>query len=86
MSLNDSLRIILAALMDILNKTSINIFFIAGKKWKWDKTLLWKGKVFGKVGASLLGNLLAGKGARETSWGWGKIRAGEGTVRAGEGF
>ena len=86
MSLNDSLRIILAAPMDILNKISINIFFIAGKKWKWGKTLQWNRKVFGKVGASLLGYLLADKGARATSWGWGKIRAGERTVRVGEGF
>ena len=38
------------------------------------------------LGASLLGNLLAGKGAIATSQGRGTIRAGEGTVRAGQDF
>ena len=38
------------------------------------------------LGASLLGNLLTGKIARLTSQGWGTIRAGEGTFRAGQDF
>ena len=37
------------------------------------------------LGASLLGNLLTGKGAIATSQVRGTIRAGEGTCRAGEG-
>ena len=46
--------------------------------------------LLGTLGASLLGNLFAGKGAIVTSqkreanmFGRGTIRAGEGTVRAG---
>ena len=41
--------------------------------------------VLGTLGASLLGNLLTGKGVIATSQGRGTIRAGEGTFRAGEG-
>ena len=37
------------------------------------------------LGASLLGNLLTGKGAIATSQGRGTIRVGEGTFKAGEG-
>ena len=37
----------------------------------------------GTLGASLLGNVLAGKGAIATSHGRGMNRAGEGIVRAG---
>ena len=47
----------------------------------------------GTLGASLLGNLLTGKGARATSQGRkakisgrGTITAGEGTIRAGQDF
>ena len=39
----------------------------------------------GTLGASLLGNVLAGKGAIATSHGRGMNRAGEGIVRAGYG-
>ena len=39
----------------------------------------------GTLGASLLGNLLTGKGAIATSQGIGTIRAGECTFRVGEG-
>ena len=49
--------------------------------------------LWGTSGASLLGNLLTGKGARAMSQGceanmpgWGTIRAGEGTIRAGQDF
>ena len=49
--------------------------------------------LLGTLGASLLGNLLTGKGAIVTSqkreanmFGRGTIRAGEGTVRAGQDF
>ena len=38
--------------------------------------------LLGTLGASLLGNLLAGKGSIVVSQGWGTIRAGEGTIRA----
>ena len=38
------------------------------------------------LGASLLENLLTGKGVIATSQGQGTIRAGEGTVRAGQDF
>ena len=38
------------------------------------------------LGASLLGNLLTGKGAIATSQGQRTIRAGEGTIRAGQDF
>ena len=38
------------------------------------------------LGASLLGNLLAGKGLIATSQGQETIRAGEGTLRAAEGI
>ena len=38
------------------------------------------------LGASLLGNLLTGKGVKQSKIpGQGVIRAGEGTIRAGEG-
>ena len=39
----------------------------------------------GTLGASLLGNILAGKGATATNHGRGMNRAGEGIVRAGYG-
>ena len=39
--------------------------------------------LLGTLGASLLGNILAGKGAIATSHGRGINRAGEGIVRAG---
>ena len=39
----------------------------------------------GTLGASLLENLLTGKGAIATSQGQGTIRAGEGTFKADEG-
>ena len=39
----------------------------------------------GTLGVSLLGNVLAGKGAIATSHGRGMNRAGEGIVRAGYG-
>ena len=42
--------------------------------------------LLGTLGASLLGNLLTGKGARATSQGGGAIRAGQGIVRAGQDF
>ena len=41
-------------------------------------------KLLGTLGDSLIGNLLAGKGAIATSQGRGAITAGEGTFRAGE--
>ena len=41
--------------------------------------------LLGTLGASLLGNILAGKGAIATSHGRGMNRAGEGIVRAGYG-
>ena len=41
--------------------------------------------LLGTLGASLLGNILAGKGAIATSHGRGINRAGEGIVRAGYG-
>ena len=41
--------------------------------------------LLGTLGAGLLGNILAGKGAIETSHGRGTNRAGEGIVRAGYG-
>ena len=36
--------------------------------------------LLGRLGASLLGNILAGKGAIATSQGWGINRAGEGAI------
>ena len=42
--------------------------------------------VLGALGASLLGNLLAAKGAMATREGRGTIRAGEGTSRADQDF
>ena len=42
--------------------------------------------LLGTLGASLLGNLLTGKGAIATSHRRGTIRVGEGTVKAGENF
>ena len=51
------------------------------------------GMLLGTLGASLLGNLLTGKGVIATSQGReanmtgrGTIRAGEGTIRAGQDF
>ena len=41
--------------------------------------------MLGTLGASLLGNILAGKGAIATSHGQGMNRASEGIVRAGYG-
>ena len=41
--------------------------------------------LLGTLGASVLGNLLIGKGAIATNLGWSTIRAAEGTFRAGEG-
>ena len=41
--------------------------------------------LLGTLGASLLGNLLTGKGAKSTSQGRSTIRTGEGIFRAGEG-
>ena len=41
--------------------------------------------LLGTLGASLLGNLLTGKGAIATNQGSGTIRAGECTFRVGEG-
>ena len=40
--------------------------------------------LLGTLGASLLGNLLTGKGIHRAGKGKGIHRAGEGTVRAGE--
>ena len=40
--------------------------------------------LLGTLGASLLGNLLAGKDTRRAAE--GTIRAGEGTIRAGQDF
>ena len=40
------------------------------------------GMLLGTLGASLLWNLLAGKGAIATSQGWGTIRAREGKIRS----
>ena len=40
--------------------------------------------MLGTLGASLLGNLLPGKGAKATSQGRGTIRTGEGTISTGE--
>ena len=42
--------------------------------------------LLGTLGASLLGNLLVGKGLIATSQGQETMRAGEGTLRAGEGI
>ena len=42
--------------------------------------------LLGTLGASLLGNLLTGKGARVTSQRRGTIRAGQGIVRAEQDF
>ena len=42
--------------------------------------------LLGTIGASLLGNLLTGKGAVTTSQGRRTIRAGEVAFRAGEGL
>ena len=42
--------------------------------------------LLGTLGASLLRNLLTGKGVRTTSKGRGAIRAGQGIVRAGQDF
>ena len=42
--------------------------------------------LLGTLGASLLGNLLTGKGEIATSQGRGTIRADEGTIRAGQDF
>ena len=42
--------------------------------------------LLGTLGASLLGNLLTGKGIRRAGKGKGIYRAGEGIVRAGEGY
>ena len=42
------------------------------------------GMLLGTLGASLLWNLLAGKGAIATSQGWGTIRAREGKIRSGK--
>ena len=42
--------------------------------------------LLGTLGASLLGNLLSGKGAIATSQERGTIRGGEGAVRAGQDF
>ena len=42
--------------------------------------------LLGILGASLLGNLLTGKGAVATSRGRGAVGAGEGTVRASQDF
>ena len=44
------------------------------------------GMLLGTLGASLLGNLLTGKGSIAMSQGRGTIRAGEGIIRAGQGF
>ena len=44
------------------------------------------GMLLGTLGASLLGNLLTGKGAIAASQGGGTIRAGEETIRAGGSF
>ena len=41
--------------------------------------------LLGALGASLLGNILTGKGIHRAGKGEGIYRAGEGTVRAGEG-
>ena len=40
--------------------------------------------LLGKLGASLLGNLLTGKGVKAKILGKGIMRAGEGKIRAGE--
>ena len=50
------------------------------QKWGFLEMLL------GTLAASLLGNLLTGKGARLTSQERGTIRAGEDTFRAGQDF
>ena len=42
------------------------------------------GILLGTLGASLLGNLLTGKGTIAASQGQGTIRAGEGTIKAGQ--
>ena len=41
--------------------------------------------LLGTLGASLLGNFLAGKGINRAGKGWGINRADQGTVRAGYG-
>ena len=41
--------------------------------------------LLGELGASLLGNILAGKGAIVKRQGWGINRAGEGVIKAGYG-
>ena len=41
----------------------------------------------GTLGASLLGNLLTGKGLKQSNIpGWRAMQAGKGTIRAGEDF
>ena len=45
-----------------------------------------KGFQVGTLGASLVGNLLVGKGAITVRQRRGTIRAGEGTIRASQGF
>ena len=42
--------------------------------------------LLGTLDANLIGNLLSGKRATATSQGQGLIRAGEGTIRAGQDF
>ena len=42
------------------------------------------GTLLGILGTSLLGNMLAGKDAKAIRQGWRVIRAGEGTIRAGQ--
>ena len=42
--------------------------------------------LLGALGASLLRNLLTGKGVIVTSQGRGTVKAGVGTIRTGQGF
>ena len=42
--------------------------------------------LLGTLGASLLGNMLVGKGSITTRKDWGVIRAGKGTIWAGHDF
>ena len=51
-----------------------------------DQTGVFLGMLLGTLGASLLGNLLKGKGAIATSQWWCTVKAGKDTIRTGQDF
>ena len=51
-----------------------------------DQTGVFLGMLLGTLGASLLGNLLKGKGAKATSQWWCTVKAGKDTIRTGQDF